>query len=206
MLITRILERLVNRFTGNRLARHKFRKNLQIDSSTRLNSKFSVNFMVPPEDRHYVTIGSRGMLNAQITFESKSGVVEIGDRAYIGGCMVICRNRVSIGNDVTMAWGVTLYDHNSHSLDWQQRAKMVEHFYETSGTPRCYEEIDWSGVASAPVVIEDRVWIGFDAVILKGVRVGEGAVIGARSVVTRDVEPYTVVAGNPAIFVKHIER
>lgn len=206
MSVSHILMFLINRLTGNRFARHKYRKNFEIDPTTRLNARFSVDFMVTPEDRSYVKIGARGSLNAQITFESKDGVVEIGDRVYIGGCKIICRNRVVIGNDVTVAWGVTIYDHNSNSLDWRQRAKVVEHFYETYGSARCYEELDWSGVASAPIVIEDKVWIGFDAVLLKGVRVGEGAVIGARSVVTHDVEPYTVVAGNPAVFVKRIER
>jgi maltose O-acetyltransferase len=50
---------------------------------------------------------------------------------------------------------------------------------------------------SAPVVIEDDVWIGFNAIILKGVRVGRGAVVGAGSVITKDVDPFTVVVGNP---------
>ncbi|MBV8923397.1 DapH/DapD/GlmU-related protein, partial [Bradyrhizobium sp.] len=50
----------------------------------------------------------------------------------------------------------------------------------------------------APVVIADKVWIGFNASILKGVTIGEGAVVGACSVVTRDVPPFAVVAGNPA--------
>lgn len=190
----------------NRLRRRKYRKNLDIDSSARLHADFSVNFLVSPEDRRYVKIGARCFLNAQITFESKDGAVEMGDRVYMGGCAIICRNSVIIGNDVTMAWGVTIYDHNSNSFDWYQRAKVVEHFYETYGSARCYDELDWSGVASAPIVIEDKVWIGFDVVLLKGIRVGEGAIIGARSVVTRNVDPYTVVAGNPAVFVKHIER
>lgn len=57
-----------------------------------------------------------------------------------------------------------------------------------------------------PVVIEDHVWIGARAIISPGVRVGEGAVIGAGSVVTRDVEPYTIVAGNPARFIKERSR
>jgi galactoside O-acetyltransferase len=83
---------------------------------------------------------------------------------------------------------------------------MVAHFYDNYGSESCYERLDWAGVKSSPVTIEDKVWIGFDAVILKGVRIGEGAIVGARSVVTRDVEPYTVVAGNPAIVVHHIER
>jgi acetyltransferase-like isoleucine patch superfamily enzyme len=55
-------------------------------------------------------------------------------------------------------------------------------------------------------VIEDHVWIGARAIISPGVRIGEGAVIGAGSVVTRDVEPYTIVAGNPARFIKERSR
>jgi galactoside O-acetyltransferase len=145
------------------------------------------------------------MLNMKITFESRQGQVEIGDRAYIGGGSIICRERITIGSDVTTAWGVCIYDHNSNSFDWRQRAKVVNHFYENYGKSDCYEGIDWTGVASAPIVIEDKVWIGFDAVILKGVRVGEGAIVGARAVVTSDVEPYTVVAGNPARLVKRLE-
>ncbi|HEM7854024.1 acyltransferase [Burkholderia seminalis] len=57
-----------------------------------------------------------------------------------------------------------------------------------------------------PVVIEDHVWIGARAIISPGVRIGEGAVVGAGSVVTRDVEPYTIVAGNPARFIKERTR
>jgi galactoside O-acetyltransferase len=56
-----------------------------------------------------------------------------------------------------------------------------------------------------PVLISDKVWVGFGASILKGVRIGEGAVIAANSVVTRDVRPYTVVAGNPAKTIREIK-
>ncbi len=194
-----------------RIARHRgvlkrYRNRVDIDPTTRLQSSFSVDFMVEPEDRVYVRCGTHGIVNAKVTFESRSGIVEIGNRVYFGGGTVICRQGIKIGNDVTIAWGVTIYDHNSHSLDWRQRAKMVNHFYHHYGSPCCYEELDWTDVSSAPIVIEDKVWIGFDAVLLRGVRIGEGAVIGARSVVTQDVEPYTVVAGNPAVVVKRIER
>jgi acetyltransferase-like isoleucine patch superfamily enzyme len=59
---------------------------------------------------------------------------------------------------------------------------------------------------SKPVVIEDNVWVGARAIICPGVTVGEGAVVGAGAVVTRDVSPYTIVAGNPARFVKERTR
>lgn len=196
----------MNRLIGNRIALKRYRSNLKIDETTHLNTAFTVEFMVTPAPRNYVVCGGRGLLNARIVFESAAGSVEIGERVYLGGCTIICRDSVKIGSDVTMAWGVTIYDHNSHSLDWRQRAKVVEHFYKYKDSGNCYEDLDWTGVASAPIVIDDKVWIGFDVTILKGVRIGEGAVIGAKSVVTRDVEPYTVVAGNPAVYVKRIDN
>ncbi|MEH2171306.1 DapH/DapD/GlmU-related protein [Nostoc sp.] len=56
-----------------------------------------------------------------------------------------------------------------------------------------------------PILIGSNVWIGFDACILPGVTIGEGAIVGARSVVTQDVPPYTIVAGNPARVVRHLD-
>lgn len=206
-MMQKILGKLSTAFRlllGRRFAR--WRKYVAIEPSTRLERGFRVNFLAAPEERVYVKIGERGMLNVQITFESRQGSIDMGDRVYMGGGAIICRDKVSIGSDVTIAWGVCIYDHNSQSLDWRRRAETVRHFRESYGAPRCYDDLDWTGVESAPIVIEDRVWIGFDAVILKGVRIGEGAIVGARSVVTRDVEPYTVVAGNPAKTIKRIER
>jgi acetyltransferase-like isoleucine patch superfamily enzyme len=183
------------------------RPQVQVARSTRLLRGFGVKFLALPEDRLYVRIGERCVMNADITFESRDGLVEIGDRTYIGNdTHIISRTRVSIGSDVTMAWGITIYDHNSHAMDWRQRKTVVDHFYRTYGTPHCFAHIDWTGVASAPIVIQDRVWIGFGALIMKGVTIGEGAVIGACSVVARDVEPYTVVAGNPAVLIRRLQQ
>ena len=61
---------------------------------------------------------------------------------------------------------------------------------------------DWTHVAHAAVTIKDKAWIGFNVSILKGVTIGEGAVVGAGSVVTRDVAPYSVVAGNPVRLIR----
>jgi galactoside O-acetyltransferase len=184
----------------------RWRAQVAVDRSSRLLRRFSVTFLTAPAERLYLKIGARCLLNVAVVFESIDGAVDIGDRVYIGhGGSIISRSRISIGNDVTMAWGVTIYDHNSHSFDWRRRQRVVDHFYRTYGTAACFDSLDWSDVAAAPIVIGDRVWIGFDVVILKGVTIGEGAVIGARSVVSRDVEPYTVVAGNPARVVRRLE-
>ena len=55
-----------------------------------------------------------------------------------------------------------------------------------------------TGVAMAPIVIEDDVWIGFNATILKGVKIGKGAIIGASTIITKDVPPYAIMVGSPA--------
>jgi acetyltransferase-like isoleucine patch superfamily enzyme len=61
-------------------------------------------------------------------------------------------------------------------------------------------------VPARPVRIERNVWIGFDSCVLPGVTIGEGSVVGARSVVAEDVPPYAVVAGNPARVIRRLER
>jgi len=93
-----------------------------------------------------------------------------------------------------IAWGVTIVDHNSHSLYWEQRKDDVRDW--SAGIKY------WDNVGNAPVIIKDKVWIGFNVSILKGVTIGEGAVIGACAVVTKDIPPFTLVAGNPAAVVR----
>jgi acetyltransferase-like isoleucine patch superfamily enzyme len=202
-MVLMLLRRVLERWQYVRLRR--FPLHVRVAASTRLLRNFSVRFMAGTQGRLYLSIGERCLVNGSVTFESRDGMVEIGDRTYVGsGTSIMSRSSVRIGNDVTMAWGVTIYDHDSHSFEWRQRAKMVDHFYRTYGSAACFSGIDWEGVQAAPIVIADRVWIGFDAVILKGVTIGEGAVVAARSVVTRDVEPYTVVAGVPARVVRRL--
>jgi acetyltransferase-like isoleucine patch superfamily enzyme len=137
-----------------------------------------------------ITIGKSSILHCNIAFDSDAGQVTIGDRVYIGRSHLACHNKIDIGNDVIISWGVTIVDHNSHSLYWEQRKNDVSNWARGAK--------QWEGVRRAPVMIEDKVWIGFNAIVLKGVTIGEGAIVGAGAVVTRNVPAYTVVAGNPA--------
>ncbi|CCV14989.1 acyltransferase [Mesorhizobium sp. STM 4661] len=136
------------------------------------------------------TIGENGIINCYFSFDRPGAQITIGRDCYIGKSHLVAAERVSIGNDVVISWGVTIVDHNSHSLDWKQRAKDVADWR--------HGKKDWTDIGIAPVTIDDNAWIGMGVTILKGVTIGKGAVVGAASVVTKDVAPFAVVAGNPA--------
>ncbi|WP_295640766.1 acyltransferase [uncultured Methylibium sp.] len=168
------------------------------DSRVTVGSTSRINWWRLGKVRGRLTIGEQAIVQCRIDFDSPDGEVVVGDRSYIGASHIVCHSRVEIGNDVIISWGVTVVDHNSHSLNWQKRRYDVTDWMQGRK--------NWTDVAVAPVSIQDKVWIGFGAVVLKGVCIGEGAVVGAHAVVTRDVQPYTVVAGNPARPIRHLEN
>lgn len=145
-----------------------------------------------------VRIGRDCIVHCRIDFDSPGGAVRMGDRCYVGNSHLVCHTGITLGDDVIISWGVTVVDHNSHSIDWAQRRSDVADWMQ--GIKR------WDHVPVAPVRIGSKAWIGFGATILKGVTIGEGAVVGAQSVVTKDVAPYTVVAGNPARVIRHLSE
>lgn len=127
-----------------------------------------------------------------------AGRITIGDHTCIYERSVVgsvCS--VRIGSCVIISNHVHIFDNNNHPTDPALRHEMCLGGFE--GDPW-----RWRHGASSPVVIEDDVWIGEYAAIMKGVTVGKGAVVAAHAVVTRDVPPYTIVAGNPARVVKEL--
>lgn len=153
-----------------------------------------------------VSIGADSMVACHFIFESTQGSVQVGERTFInGGTRLISRERIEIGSDVTIAWDCTIYDHNSHSLDWRDRADDIrQQNLDYRAGVNMIANKNWATVKSRPIIIGDKSWIGFGAVILGGVTIGEGAVVGAGSVVREDVPPWTVVAGNPAVIIKKL--
>lgn len=201
--ILKFLRKMGHRFTFGRLPKYLYKT-----GQGSIMQPFGIRliFKTKRDARNYVTVGEKCVINAEFIFETETGKVDIGNNVHIGGANFICRTGISIGNDVTMAWGITLYDHNSHSVKWQDRM---------NDNHQCYDDLlkygnnivnkDWSNVVQKPIRIEDKAWIGFDVTILKGVSIGEGAIIGAKSVVTRDIPAWTVAAGNPAKVIKYLK-
>lgn len=202
-----MLKKMLNKIFYNPYKFIKKYSNISVDKSTILLKSSTFRFD-GKKKKNIVKIGENTMLGCSIIFESDEGQVTIGNNTFINaGTSLISRNSISIGNDVTIAWGCTIYDHNSHSLDYKERQKDIQRQNDDYRNGRNFiESKDWSVVKSKPIIIEDNVWIGFDSVILAGVTIGEGAVVGARSVVRQDVEPWTVVVGNPAITIKRLKN
>ena len=125
------------------------------------------------------------------------GRVVIGDYALVNGAMIICDSEVTIGDYTLIGWDVVLMDTYRVPFDVALRRRALERV--ALGRPRRLA----ADVPAPPIRIERNVWIGFEACVHPGVSIGEDAVVGARSVVTEDVPPGAVVAGNPARVVRY---
>lgn len=142
----------------------------------------SVRMDTPPYRRF--SLGRRSVVESFCCINNAVGDVVIGDNTRIGLHSTVI-GPVSIGSHVNLAQGITVTALNHNFAD----------------TERC---IDGQGITTKPVVIEDDVWIGANAVILPGVTIGRHSVIAAGAVVTRDVPPHSLAAGVPAVVRKNI--
>jgi len=171
---------------------------------SQLGRDFRVRFNRPHEGVA-LEIGDGCVLSNEFIFESSGGKVTVGDGVFInGGTKVISRSSIDIGSGVMIAWGCLIYDHDSHSISYLDRIADHNQVLIDFPTGNSIANKDWSNVATAPIRICNHAWLGFDVVVLKGVTIGEGAIVGARAVVTKDIPPWTIAAGNPARVVKEI--
>lgn len=144
-----------------------------------------------------LAIGSDSNIEASLVLEQPSARISIGSRTHIGGgTLLAAASNIEIGDDVLIAFEALIMDHNSHSLEFSERQHDVRDWLR--GTK------DWSSVAIAPVRISNKAWIGVRAIVLKGVTIGEGGIVAAGSVVTKDVPPWTIVGGNPARVIREL--
>ena len=149
-------------------------KNSVIHRSARMDT--------PPYRRF--SLGDYSVIESFACINNAVGDVIIGNHTRIGLHNTII-GPVKIGNNVNLAQGITVTALNHNFSDSNKR-------------------IDEQGVSTSPVIIEDDVWIGANAVVLPGVTIGNHCVVAAGAVVTKDVPPHSLVAGVPAKVIKQI--
>lgn len=126
--------------------------------------------------------------NIRSFFCVKQGAcLTIGNNVGISSSVLRCARKITIGNQVTIGANTIITDTDAHSLNPAQRAGHTN-----------------LGAVSRPVTIKDNVFIGTSCITLKGVTIGENSVIGAGSVVTRNIPDNEIWAGNPAKFIRRL--
>lgn len=176
-------------------------KIILILNSVKFGNGIKVFGMPRIENRGSITLGSNlRLISAKCGYNSgniaggvflrtsKEGKIITGDEVYLNGTSIISEESVTLGSRIMIGANTVIMDTNSHNVPYKNRLRR------------------WDKIRRKAVVIEDDVWIGANCFIMKGVRIGKGSVIGAGSVVNIEVKPNCIYAGNPAVFVKEIEK
>ena len=151
------------------------------------------------EKRGLIQIGDNCEICGRLESQGE-GRITIGDNTGVYNDSVIGSvNSIEIGSCVLISNHVHIYDNNNHPISPKLRREICMNGFRG-------EIRRWTMSESKPIVIEDNVWVGEYAAIMKGVTVGRGSIVAAHAVVTKDVPPYTIAAGNPARVVKTIEN
>jgi acetyltransferase-like isoleucine patch superfamily enzyme len=147
-----------------------------------------------------LVVGAHSTLDGVHFALGAEGRVEIGDHCYFTNAVLLCELELRIGNYVMIGWNATVADTDFHPIGPAERiADAIACSPLGKGRPR-------PEIPRRPVVIEDDVWIGPNATILKGVRIGAGAFVEAGALVAHDVPAGMRVVGNPAQVVGEVER
>ncbi|MEP6509107.1 MAG: acyltransferase [Gemmatimonadales bacterium] len=174
--------------------------NIVIGNDVYIDSSYGFAAFNSMEEPGLVVGEASGIYDRAAMVVGPRGRVTVGGYTVLNGTYIVCDDRVDIGSHCLLSWGVVITDSwTAATVSARDRraallatAESNTRHFPAAGKP-------------LPVVLEDNVWVGFDAVILPGVRVGRGAIIGARTIVSRSIEPYAVVAGNPQRTLRFID-
>ena len=172
-----------------------FRQNAQLGTDFVCGSKSRCSNT--SGDLNRIQIGNHCEINGKLKV-SPNGRIIIGDYTIVNVATEIgLEEEITIGDHVIISRDVTIFDNNNHPTDPDVRIQLCESgFYSALWA--------WDRSAHSPVHIGSNVWIGQSSTILKGVTIGTGSIIAASAVVTKDVPPYCIAAGNPAKIVKRL--
>jgi acetyltransferase-like isoleucine patch superfamily enzyme len=149
-------------------------------------------------DSSRIVVGANSHVRGELTVFAHGGRIIIGEWCYVGVSTRIWSGAsIEIGNRVLISHSVNIFDNLTHPIRASQRHEQTKQVF-TVGHPRDIFLDD------KPIKIGDDAWIGACAIIMRGVNVGQGGIVAAGAVVTKDVPAYSVVAGNPAVVVREL--
>lgn len=191
-MIKKLIKRLIQ------LWRHfKFRNKAIIHPTAVIHAEAKI--LNPQLDKEKIRIGAYSNIRGELFIYGHGGEISIGDYCYIGeGTRIWSSGRITIGDKVLIAHNVNVHDSNSHPTNSIERHK---HFLEITQSNHPKQ----LSLNEKAVLIENDAWIGFNVTILKGVRIGKNAIVAACSLVTKNVDDYTVVGGNSAKVIKQLD-
>lgn len=164
-------------------------------------SKIYEETIIYNSNKENITIGVNSHVRGELLTKHNDSKIKIGNYCYIGvGSKIWSSKSIIIGDNVLISHNVNIMDTNSHETDAEQRFQTCKKYLNNE------VDVNVSGISVKEVVIEKNVWIGFNAIILKGVTIGEGAIVAAGAVVTKDVPPFTLVGGNPSRILRKVEN
>ena len=145
-----------------------------------------------------VITGEGSLIQGSVVTETANAIIRIGNNTFVGGHSLIASAlQIDIGSDILISYQCIVTDSDNHPVKLSLRRRDLAD-WRNGGNH------DWATTVSKPVKICDGAWLGARAMILKGVTIGEGAIVGAGSVVTKDVPAWTIVAGNPAVVIREL--
>lgn len=181
----------------NALANFIFKNSFMSDGKVLFNLFSGI---LNSSSRDSIFIGDKSKISGWIITDG-TGKVSIGRYCSLNERSVIrALQSISIGNYVLISSDVYIQDNNSHSIYAEDRQKEIEADTEVGGTGNAALH----NPEVKPVTIGNHVWIGRRAMIMKGVTIGDRAIVAAGAIVTKDVPAGCIVAGNPARVVKEI--
>ena len=151
------------------------------------------------KDKNKILVNSGSNIRGMLLVFGYGGKIEIGKNCYIGeNSKIWSGEHIVIGDNVLISHGVNVMDTNAHEIDHKLRADGY------IGSLKYGTEYLKGRVETKSIFIDDDVWVGFNSIIMKGVSIGKGAIIASGSVVTKNVDAFTMVGGNPSRVLKDL--